>query len=41
MFCPKCGTRNDDNVKFCVNCGNPLSNQQQPNQYNQQQQQPG
>ncbi|NLF37483.1 MAG: zinc-ribbon domain-containing protein, partial [Clostridiaceae bacterium] len=24
MFCPKCGTRNDDNVKFCVNCGNPL-----------------
>lgn len=41
MFCPKCGTRNDDNVRFCVNCGNPLSNQQQPNQYNQQQQQPG
>lgn len=21
MFCRKCGTKNDDNAKFCVNCG--------------------
>lgn len=21
MFCPKCGTKNEDNAKFCKNCG--------------------
>lgn len=24
MFCPKCGTKNVDEAKFCVACGNPL-----------------
>lgn len=24
MYCPKCGTKNDDNNKFCTNCGNTL-----------------
>lgn len=24
-FCPKCGTRLDDDARFCVNCGNPIS----------------
>lgn len=24
MFCPKCGTRNIDEARFCVACGNPL-----------------
>ncbi|HKL79631.1 MAG TPA: zinc-ribbon domain-containing protein, partial [Mobilitalea sp.] len=25
MFCTKCGTKNDDNVKFCYQCGNRLN----------------
>lgn len=25
MFCRKCGTKNNDNAKFCVNCGEQLS----------------
>ena len=25
MICPKCGTQNDDNAKFCTNCGTVLS----------------
>ncbi len=24
MFCSQCGHKNDDNMKFCTNCGNPL-----------------
>lgn len=24
MFCPKCGTKNVDEAKFCVACGNPF-----------------
>lgn len=24
MFCPKCGTKNVDEARFCVACGNPL-----------------
>lgn len=24
MFCPKCGTKNIDEARFCVACGNPL-----------------
>lgn len=25
MFCQNCGTKNDDNVKFCSNCGSPIN----------------
>jgi uncharacterized protein (TIGR00266 family) len=25
MFCPNCGTRNDDSARFCGNCGRPFS----------------
>ncbi|MBQ7128796.1 MAG: zinc ribbon domain-containing protein [Clostridia bacterium] len=25
MFCPKCGTQNDDSAAFCKNCGNALN----------------
>jgi hypothetical protein len=25
MYCPNCGTANDDGVKFCANCGTPLA----------------
>ena len=25
MFCPKCGTQNDDAAKFCANCGTSLN----------------
>jgi hypothetical protein len=24
MYCPKCGNKNDEDTKFCGNCGNPL-----------------
>ena len=24
MFCPKCGTSNEDNAKFCASCGTPM-----------------
>ena len=24
MFCPQCGTRNEDESRFCVNCGKSL-----------------
>lgn len=26
MYCEKCGSKNDENSKFCVNCGSELSN---------------
>ena len=25
MFCPKCGTSNDDSARFCAKCGNALA----------------
>src|SRR5262249_15356729 len=25
MICPKCGTNNPDNARFCIECGQPLS----------------
>jgi len=25
MFCPNCGTKNDDSARFCGNCGRPFS----------------
>ena len=25
MFCPNCGTQNNDGVKFCANCGAALT----------------
>lgn len=33
MFCPKCGTQNNDNNINCVNCGAPLSPNQQQQGY--------
>ena len=30
MFCPQCGTNNQDGAAFCANCGNPFPQQQQP-----------
>lgn len=27
MYCPRCGTENDDSNRFCVNCGSELSHQ--------------
>lgn len=24
VYCPKCGTKNEDDAKFCVQCGAPL-----------------
>lgn len=34
MFCPKCGAQNDDAVKFCSGCGQPLSQSQpSPGEY--------
>lgn len=26
MYCEKCGSKNSENSKFCVNCGSELSN---------------
>lgn len=28
MFCKNCGTKNDDGIKFCANCGNLIENNQ-------------
>ena len=28
MFCPKCGTKNEDTAKFCASCGAPLQSTQ-------------
>ena len=25
MFCPKCGSSNDDSARFCAKCGGPLA----------------
>ena len=25
MFCPECGTRNENVAKFCIHCGQPLA----------------
>ena len=39
MFCPKCGTKNDDDVRSCISCGSQFVNpqagtfQQQANQF--------
>ena len=30
MFCPKCGTKNADQARFCGNCGKPFTTAQQP-----------
>lgn len=29
MFCTKCGKENAENMKFCSQCGNPLTNNKQ------------
>lgn len=34
MFCGKCGQQNADNTRFCVRCGNALTNMQQPRMNN-------
>lgn len=31
MFCPKCGSEIDENVKFCPKCGNALANESAAN----------
>lgn len=39
MFCPNCGSENQDTANFCVKCGNPVKrdpNGQLPQQYQQQ-----
>ena len=28
VYCTKCGTKNDDDAKFCVNCKEPLTSTQ-------------
>ena len=28
MFCGKCGTKNDDDSRFCIECGNPIGGAQ-------------
>lgn len=30
MFCPFCGTRNEENARFCVECGHPMQPPVQP-----------
>ena len=34
MICPKCGTQNEENVKFCMRCGNSFNNVQNVNDVN-------
>lgn len=34
MFCTKCGTQNEDEAKFCANCGNTLNNKNTNNDQN-------
>ncbi|HEV8432829.1 MAG TPA: zinc-ribbon domain-containing protein [Thermoanaerobaculia bacterium] len=36
MFCPQCGTSNDDVSQFCSNCGRPLTAASVPAPYTQQ-----
>lgn len=36
MFCSNCGKKNDDNSKFCSDCGNVLENNISNNTYNNQ-----
>jgi hypothetical protein len=31
MHCPNCGLANDNNARFCANCGTPFSNPQPQN----------
>lgn len=33
MFCPKCGTQNKDDARFCATCGNPMSTNPEPTTY--------
>ena len=35
MLCSKCGTNNQEGVNFCINCGNPLNQNNQMNNQNQ------
>ncbi len=30
MYCPKCGTQNNDESRFCVNCGTPIKTSSNP-----------
>jgi len=32
MFCPKCGTKNEDTARFCMKCGAQLVSIEQPRQ---------
>ncbi|TKD69215.1 trypsin-like peptidase domain-containing protein [Pseudalkalibacillus hwajinpoensis] len=33
MFCPKCGTKNVDNARFCIQCGHSYTNKQKKNRW--------
>ncbi|PVX27165.1 MAG: zinc ribbon domain-containing protein [Candidatus Bathyarchaeum sp.] len=37
VYCTKCGTKNDDDAKFCVNCKEPLTSTQTTSRHRRQQ----
>ncbi|WP_431522011.1 zinc-ribbon domain-containing protein [Guptibacillus hwajinpoensis] len=33
MFCPKCGTKNIENARFCIQCGHSYNHKQKRNRW--------